>query len=61
MYKADTPKPKETNVQWDEIVIPEQKVMKCDHYFEFVNGECRCTKCPMGLLGVVELKNGRPV
>lgn len=56
--KTEEPK---TNMTWDKtIVIPEMKDLKCQHYFEFVNGECRCRSCHMGLIGVVNIVDGKP-
>lgn len=53
-------KPTETNVKWVELPTSYQEKPPCKHYFEFIEGECRCKNCKMGLIGVVRLKDGRP-
>jgi hypothetical protein len=50
----------ETNVEWKEVPLNPMVDKACDHYFEFVEGECRCKKCRMGLLGVVDIVDGHP-
>lgn len=49
------------NVSWSETVIPDPHPKKCDHYFEFTDGECRCRGCGFGLIGVVDIKDGKPI
>jgi hypothetical protein len=51
----------ERNLDWVERVIPMSNSGTCDHYFEFISGECKCRKCHMGLLGVVNIVKGKPV
>lgn len=47
--------------KWKETVIPIPEPQKCTHYFEWQEGECRCRGCHMGLMGVVDIKDGRPI
>jgi hypothetical protein len=55
-------KPKETNVEWKEQLIPIADPKPHTHYFEFVeNGECKCRHCGFGLLGVVNIVDGKPI
>jgi len=49
------------NVQWTEHKINTQMPDPCDHYFEFTADGCRCKKCQMGLIGVYEIKDGKPL
>lgn len=56
-----TPKVKEIPVEWETVHTAAPQSVGCSHYFEFVEGECRCRNCKMGLLGVVDIKNGRPI
>lgn len=53
-------KPKETNVDWNKIVIPLSEPERHMHYFEWRDGECKCKHCSFGLVGVVEIVDGRP-
>lgn len=46
--------------QWKEEIIPEKHVAKCHHYFEFQD-IARCTRCGLGLMGVIDIKEGKPV
>lgn len=46
--------------EWKETIIPEQPDKKCQHYFEF-RDVARCTRCGLGLYGVIEIKDGRPL
>jgi len=55
-----TDKKPETNIKWETIVIPKGDETKCNHYFEFIDGECRCRNCHMGLLGVINVVDGKP-
>lgn len=48
-------------VEWKETVIPLREDKKCDHYFEFVGGQASCTKCPLRLFGVIQIKDGKPI
>lgn len=45
----------------NEIIISDTKPKECNHYFEFTADGCRCRKCNMGLKGVLQIKNGKPV
>lgn len=45
---------------WNEIGKVVDKFERCDHYFEFIDDDCRCRKCNMGLIGVYSLKDGKP-
>ena len=45
----------------NKIVIPDTPTKKCNHVFVFAGDGCVCKKCNMGLMGVLELKNGKPV
>lgn len=47
-------------VEWTEQVIPVSN-SKCNHYFEFVGQECLCKNCGMGLIGVLTLRDGKPL
>jgi hypothetical protein len=56
------PKPQSKMPKLEEIVIPEVEVPRCNHVFQFVEaGECKCRKCGMGLIGVIDIINGRPI
>lgn len=55
---SKTPEPQ---ISWRDLVAQSQEPLKCNHYFEFIEGECRCRGCRMGLTGVVDVVNGRPV
>ena len=59
MKKKQTSKPH--NIHWKETLIPEQKITKCEHNFEFIGTECKCQKCNTGLIGVYKVENGKPV
>lgn len=48
-------------LKWTETIIPNVPTQKCKHYFKFINGECKCINCGMGLMGVIEVKDGRPI
>jgi hypothetical protein len=55
-------KPTSTNLEWEEIKPLPMQEKRCDHRFQFVEeGECKCRKCGMGLIGVIDIMNGRPV
>lgn len=54
------PKKLETNIDWQEIPMNPVVDKKCEHCFEFIEGECRCKKCNMGLIGVISVVDGRP-
>lgn len=47
------------SAEWTEEIIPELPDKKCNHFFEF-RDIARCTRCGMGLYGVVEIKDGKP-
>jgi hypothetical protein len=58
MTKPTSTKPK----VWSETIIPDKPDKKCDHHFQFTdNGECRCRYCGLGLIGVIDLVEGKPV
>jgi hypothetical protein len=60
--KPTSKKPKETNVEWKTTPLSDFPVKKCDHYFEFVEGgECKCRKCGFGLIGVIDVVDGKPI
>lgn len=60
--KEKKTKPTSTNLEWEEIKSLPIKEEKCKHVFQFVEqGECRCRKCGMGLIGVIDIIDGRPV
>jgi hypothetical protein len=52
--------PKETNVEWQTITISSESGSH-KHYFEWRDGECKCKLCSFGLMGVVDIVNGRPI
>lgn len=54
-------KPKENNIEWNKLVIPLSEPEKHKHFFEWRDGECKCKLCSLGLLGVVDIDNGRPM
>jgi hypothetical protein len=55
MKPTSTPK-------WKEQVLKVDEKPPCKHVFQFVEaGECKCRKCGLGLMGVIDLMNGRPV
>lgn len=59
--KPTSTKPKPI-VEWDERVIATNPPRTCNHRFQFVEGgECKCRKCGLGLMGVIDIINGRPV
>lgn len=56
------PRSKKPDFKWREVsIIPDREPKKCKHYFAFIGGECKCKGCGLGLIGVVDLKNGKPV
>lgn len=63
MKKSQSKKHKSlVKAEWKETIIPDNYPPKCNHYFEFVSGTTvKCKYCPVGLVGVYELKDGRPV
>ena len=56
--------PKESNkskkATWTEKVIPDN-FHECQHYFEFRGADCVCKKCGTGVIGVLEVKEGKIV
>jgi len=55
-------KPIEKNTTWEETIIPLVDPKPHKHYFEFVgSGECKCTLCGFGLIGVVNIEDGKPL
>lgn len=48
------------NLNWTTHPIPEQP-QSCNHYFEIKESECKCANCGMGLIGVYETKDGKPL
>lgn len=50
-------------VEWKEQIIPDIQKPPCNHYFEFVDNSSRaeCKNCKMGLVGVYEIDNGKPI
>jgi hypothetical protein len=50
-------------VEWKEEVIPENWSQPCKHYFEIIKGtsKAECKHCRMGIMGVYELKDGKPI
>ena len=60
MKKKET-KPALRMLKWEEKLVPISDPKPCSHTFRFVDGECRCVKCQMGLMGVIDIVDGRPV
>lgn len=54
---------KKHDFEWKETIIPiEDDKPKCKHVFEFLGpGECKCRGCGLGLMGVIDLVEGKPV
>lgn len=56
------PQLKKPDLEWQEQVIHDRQSGKCNHSFEFVTGShVECKSCHFGLIGVYELKDGKPV
>lgn len=47
---------------WEVIKALPMEEKKCKHVFKFVEkGECKCINCGFGLVGVIDIVDGRPV
>lgn len=50
------------DLSWSETIIPDKPAVQCNHYFEFVSGTTvECRNCHLGLVGVYDLKEGKPI
>lgn len=48
--------------EWQETIIPEMPADTHKHYFFFAeDGRARCKHCPFTLIGVLKIKDGKPV
>lgn len=54
-------KPEEKQTEWTTISVNFEEPKPCNHYFEWTDGECKCRNCHFGLLGVVDIVDGKPV
>ena len=56
------PQSKKPELLWKETVIYDKPPGMCSHYFEFISGtSVECRNCKLGLIGVYDLKDGKPV
>jgi hypothetical protein len=53
--------PKKSNKKsqtWNEKIVYDN-FTNCDHYFEFIGTDCMCKKCKTGVMGVLEINDGK--
>lgn len=53
--------PQSKKHSWKEVTRVFDNFPKCDHFFEFIGKDCKCSNCGLCLIGVFKLDNGKPV